>query len=442
MQKTFIVIVALFGLISANSFFRAPTTDFKAVSSRNFTIEAKEGAFLVNADTAKDSQKDFFMLVALYSSQQILNGKTDSACGLTGEYNCKDLGENCKIADAPASKAISSPYLSGTGEEIKPVLIAENWSWKRADNAAAIQTTKCDDANVNKDQFKNAAGVWGLGFEGDAKSNFVNETKNFWVSFPTATSLSITFSDKKDVTVASGVLEKRWSVKSNADWKVDAPKGVTLMDAKEETGVKVIFDVNADNTGFPKAIYDKIVATVAKKAGCEIKTDVLDSPSCDKKIKLADIGELKIVIDDKTSIILHARDIIDGYVIGTEEYAVKLNIRALGSGLTGKNYITKAAEDEKTIIIGSKALRYYVTVFNVEESSVTAYYLNLEAIVKAILGFIKWIIIAIVGSIIVCCLCICFCCGGTAWIVAKLGKKDKQDNYYQSSQTDPFVARK
>lgn len=454
MQKTLIVLVALVGFLSASSIFRTPITELRASTNSSINMTVNNGLYRahVNYVWKSDKETDKNYLVALYSSQFLLPPADGVAACLNfaGNYDCGSYPNSCTPLSnplpAPLPVAISSPYFEGTGTPVTTQIWVDYNSWILSNAvgapAPAVTAFTCDNngGKVGEEQFAGANGIVGLGIDGAAKNNFVNGTKNFWVSIGNNTA-NIKFQSNASTP---DFYQKIWSARTDSNWGINVANGVKIGDYSNPAASRLIFDFNFKTNGFPKAIYDNIIIELNKIKGVKCPTDSNSDPKCTGTVKQADWKNLTLNIAADNQVSLNVFDLIQNSNSLEEKWTdFTLNIRALSKDLTSINHVTAATDAANTIILGANTMRRYIYIFSIADQSVTVYYSSFgDAIIKGLAAFLKWIIIAIVGSIIICCLCVCFCCGGTAWIVAKLGKKDKQDNYYQSSQTDPFVARK
>ncbi len=375
-------------------------------NSGNVPLYKDSIGFYAGVDLAKDDSSwpyygpnTVSMLLGLYTSQTLLV----TSCMTFTEYNCQKY--QC-TQYGWMNETVQYPYFIASGFAATAQAYFDYSHWSLNDYALIAST--CSSGGLVT-YGSGMSGILGLGLNtGNGLINYNVGNPVFSLYLKPVNNQAGYLMFQKDLRYASSSSPIA-TIKTDKNWKSlfngYIQVGVTSVSL---FNVSLIFDLYADTTGLPSAVYDSVLKYLGY-AGAYCSGNY--KPTCSYGSYMSRLPTLTIQLNSPNSgnIYLPPSVYVSDYSSYSNSSTVSsftLNLRALGSNLPTTSYVTP--DFNNTLILNSAVLSQYYSVFDASSPNTPYIYLYNAVQSPPVPGSTSWW--GIVSGGVVLALLICACC--------------------------------
>lgn len=341
LTKCLIIIAAIF-VTSLNGFHFNPVSGVYTANT----------SFLSNVSSSQGTMLEFPVLLGLYTSTILLPNQ----CLNFSMQSCNDL-ITCS-SNNTSLRTIEFPYFEATGIEY---IVNFTLSDGIQENTIGLVPSQCN-AGLGNLYGSQSYGIIGLGTL--ANSPPENSVPIYFSIYLGPDSFSNVFLLNYDSTYSTSDTPVA-VLQADSDWHV---KGITKVQVGNNSvslpnNTNLIFDMNFDAIGLPLSIYSEVIEQLntTVSAICQGYGNNL-APNCSYSGTIEDLPNITISMNNQTFIFTPQVYVQNGSSFTGNVSTFNLNLRAVDNTLSGLSYVTPIYEDY--IILGTPAMTYYYTVFN------------------------------------------------------------------------------
>lgn len=204
-------------------------------------------------------------------------------------------------------------------------------------------------------------GIIGLGVAADSAYNFIG-TRTFSITIdPHLWKGQLAFRDNNNKIWINGT---KHNVTCDQNWLMNANETDKIIIKNSSISTVLargIFDLDSDTMGFPQTLYPKLIALFENETSTKC-TDDLIKPNCTYIGNISMLPNVTLQLEGNKINIPPKIYVRNGSNITTNVTSVVLNFKAIGTNLTGDNYISKYYEN--AIIFDMNIASFYFVLFN------------------------------------------------------------------------------